>query len=44
MARRKKEGMRIVTQIEKLMKDVEKEFDIPYYPHVSVGWGNNSAF
>lgn len=30
--------------MEKEWKNVRNEYNIPYYPHVSVGWDNNPRF
>ena len=35
---------RIVELAEKEWAKTAKEFDIPYYPHVSIGWDNNLRF
>ncbi len=34
----------VMADIEKEWARIDKEYDIPYYPHVSVGWDNNLRF
>jgi hypothetical protein len=34
----------IMEDVGKEWNSLDKEFDIPYYPHVSVGWDNNPRF
>jgi len=30
--------------VKKEWDKVEKEYDIPYFPHISIGWDNNPRF
>ncbi len=34
----------VTADIEKEWARIDKEYDIPYYPHVSVGWDNNLRY
>jgi hypothetical protein len=34
----------IMDDVEKEWNKLDQEYDIPYYPHVSVGWDNNPRF
>jgi hypothetical protein len=34
----------IMEDVEKEWNKLDQEYDIPYYPHVSVGWDNNPRF
>ncbi|MGL1891424.1 MAG: glycoside hydrolase family 99-like domain-containing protein [Spirochaetaceae bacterium] len=34
----------IMTDVEKEWSQVDKEYDTPFYPHVSIGWDNNPRF
>jgi hypothetical protein len=34
----------ILEDVEKEWESLDETFDIPYYPHVSVGWDNNPRF
>jgi hypothetical protein len=34
----------IMEDVEKEWESLDEAFDIPYYPHVSVGWDNNPRF
>lgn len=34
----------IISDVKKEWEVIEKEYDIPYFPHVSVGWDNNPRF
>ncbi len=36
--------LEIQEDVEKEWQSLDQEFDIPYYPHVSVGWDNNPRF
>ena len=34
----------IMKDVEKEWQEIEKEYDIPYYPHISIGWDNTPRF
>ncbi len=34
----------VMTDIEKEWARIDKEYNIPYYPHISIGWDNNLRF
>lgn len=34
----------IIKDVEKEWKMIERDYNIPYYPHISVGWDNNPRF
>lgn len=34
----------ILKDVAKKWKEIDQDFQIPYYPHVSVGWDNNPRF
>lgn len=34
----------ILLDVKKEWDKVEKEYDIPYFPHISIGWDNNPRF
>ena len=34
----------IIKDVEKEWQSLDETFDVPYYPHVSVGWDNNPRF
>jgi len=34
----------IMDEVEKEWNSIDQDFDIPYYPHVSIGWDNNPRF
>jgi len=34
----------ILPDVEKEWDEIEKEYSIPYFPHVSIGWDNNPRF
>jgi len=36
--------LEIQEDVEKEWQSLDQEFEIPYYPHVSVGWDNNPRF
>ncbi len=36
--------MEIMEDVKKEWKILEDEFQVPYYPHISVGWDNNPRF
>ena len=34
----------ILADVKEIWKGMEKEYGLPYYPHISVGWDNNPRF
>ena len=34
----------ILKDVAKKWEEIDQDFQIPYYPHVSVGWDNNPRF
>lgn len=36
--------LEILEDVEKEYNKIDKEFDIPYFPHLSIGWDNNPRF
>jgi len=36
--------LEILPDVEKEWKKIDEEFEIPYFPHVSIGWDNNPRF
>jgi len=39
-----KDYTKIIEDVKVEWKEIERDFDIPYFPHVSVGWDNNPRF
>lgn len=44
MTNMNREYMDAVEDVKKLWNEIDKEYSVPYYPHVSVGWDNNPRF
>ncbi len=36
--------LEIMDDVVKAWNEIDKEYNVPYYPHVSVGWDNNPRF
>ena len=41
---RSRDYMELIPEAVKEWERIDREFNIPYYPHVSVGWDNNPRF
>ena len=34
----------VMDEVKREWKRIDETYDIPYFPHISVGWDNNSRF